>query len=47
MKKAQNEIDRVIGSDRLPTFDDRPNLPFIDAIVKETLRWGTVVPMGQ
>lgn len=28
LKKAQEEIDRVVGNDRLPTFADRPNLPF-------------------
>ncbi|PYH85820.1 cytochrome P450 [Aspergillus uvarum CBS 121591] len=45
-RKAQEEIDRVIGSDRLPTDTDRPNLPYIDAIVKEALRWHPVGPMG-
>ena len=45
-KKAQEEIDRVIGNDRLPCFDDRDNLPYVDAIVKEVLRWHPVGPMG-
>jgi cytochrome P450 len=45
-RKAQEEIDRVIGGDRLPTFDDRDNLPYINAIVKEILRWHPVAPMG-
>ncbi|KAL5501294.1 hypothetical protein ACEPAH_8554 [Sanghuangporus vaninii] len=45
-RKAQEEIDRVIGSDRLPTFEDRENLPYIDAVVKEALRWHPVAPMG-
>lgn len=44
--KAQQEIDRVIGRDRLPTFEDRDRLPYIDAIVKEVLRWGVVAPLG-
>lgn len=44
--KAQEEIDRVVGSDRLPGFQDRENLPYIDAIVKEVLRWHPVAPMG-
>ncbi|KAI1420434.1 putative cytochrome P450 oxidoreductase OrdA-like protein [Xylaria sp. FL1777] len=43
---GQEEIDRVIGSDRLPTLADRGDLPYIDAIVKETLRWHPVAPMG-
>lgn len=45
-RKAQAEIDAVIGSDRLPTFEDRPNLPYVDALVKEVLRWHPVAPMG-
>ncbi|KAK1965634.1 cytochrome P450 [Colletotrichum sublineola] len=45
-KKAQDEIDRVVGSERLPTLDDRDNLPYIDALVKEIIRWWPVGPMG-
>jgi cytochrome P450 len=45
-RKAQDEIDRVIGGGRLPNFEDRQNLPYIDAIVKEILRWNPVGPMG-
>ena len=45
-RKAQEEIDRVIGNDRLPTSMDRPNLPYIEAVVKEVLRWHPVAPMG-
>ncbi|KAK8196771.1 hypothetical protein M8818_006938 [Zalaria obscura] len=37
-KAAQEEIDRVIGDDRLPTFEDEPNLPYIRSIIKENLR---------
>jgi cytochrome P450 len=44
--KAHAELDRIIGSSRLPTFSDRENLPYIDAIVKETVRWHTVAPVG-
>jgi len=45
-KRAQAEIDAVIGTGRLPEFDDRPHLPYIDAIVRETLRWRPVVQLG-
>ncbi|KAL1962244.1 hypothetical protein VTN77DRAFT_9900 [Rasamsonia byssochlamydoides] len=45
-RKAQEEIDQVVGTDRLPGFHDRQNLPYIDAIVKEVLRWHPVAPMG-
>ncbi|KAG6856468.1 hypothetical protein H0H87_004047 [Tephrocybe sp. NHM501043] len=46
-KKAQAEIDSVIGNDRLPTFDDRSELPYVDALAKEVLRWHVVAPMGK
>ncbi|KAF5231552.1 hypothetical protein FANTH_13355 [Fusarium anthophilum] len=45
-KKAQEEIDGVIGNERLPDCLDRPSLPFVNAIVKEVLRWHPIVPMG-
>jgi len=45
-RKAQAELDSVIGHDRLPTFSDRPNLPYVNALVSEVLRWHTVVPTG-
>ncbi|KAF9223367.1 cytochrome P450 [Gyrodon lividus] len=44
--KAQAEIDSLIGSGRLPHFDDRPSLPYIDAILRELVRWNPVVPLG-
>ena len=44
-KKAQAEIDAVVGPNRLPDFEDRPFLPYINAIVKETMRWHLVVPL--
>jgi cytochrome P450 len=44
-EKAQAEIDAVVGKDRLPTIEDRPLLPCLDAILRETLRYGPVVPL--
>ncbi|KIJ18530.1 hypothetical protein PAXINDRAFT_70972, partial [Paxillus involutus ATCC 200175] len=46
--QAQAEIDSVIGSGlpRLPDWEDRPSLPYVDALVKETLRWHPVAPLG-
>lgn len=44
--KAQEEIDRVVGSDRLPDFNDRPNLPYVEGVFLETFRWHPVSPMG-
>ncbi|KAK4677605.1 hypothetical protein QC764_300240 [Podospora pseudoanserina] len=44
--KAQAELDDVVGRDRMPTFDDLPNLPYINAIVSETLRWRPIAVLG-
>ncbi|KAJ6561881.1 cytochrome P450 [Mycena capillaripes] len=44
--KAQKELDSVIGPDRMPTFEDFEDLPFIRAIVNETLRWRPVAVLG-
>lgn len=46
LTRAQEELKRVVGDDRLPGFADRANLPYINAIVKETLRWEGVLPTG-
>lgn len=45
-EKAQAEIDRVVGPDRLPTFDDQLDMPYLRAVVLETLRWSPSVPTG-
>ena len=45
-KKAQSEINTVIGNDRLPDFRDRDALPYTNAIVKEAMRWQPVTPLG-
>lgn len=37
-RKAQAEIDRVIGPDRLPDFDDRESLPYLECIIREVYR---------
>lgn len=41
-KKAQAEIDAVIGHERLPTHADRERLPYVNALVTEVLRWNPV-----
>uniref|UniRef100_A0A8H7XP64 Cytochrome P450 n=1 Tax=Psilocybe cubensis TaxID=181762 RepID=A0A8H7XP64_PSICU len=45
-KKAQAEIDRVIGKERLPTTDDRPFLPYIEAVYRELMRWAPILPLN-
>ena len=47
LRKAQEEIDTVVGTSRLPTFSDRPNLPYVEAVVNETMRIATPVPLGE
>ena len=44
--QAHAELDEVIGRARPPTFADIPSLPYIRAMVKETLRWSLTVPFG-
>ncbi|KAJ7067247.1 cytochrome P450 [Mycena amicta] len=44
--RAQSELDSVVGPDRLPAFSDYDSLPFIRAIVNETLRWRPVAVLG-
>jgi len=46
-RKAQEEIDRVIGNDRLPDFNDEFLLPYCTAVMRETLRWQQVAPFGK
>ncbi|KAK0204101.1 cytochrome P450 [Desarmillaria ectypa] len=45
-KKAQAEIDSVLGGSRLPKHDDRPHLPYVEALFQEIKRWFPVVPLG-
>ena len=35
-KRAQEELDTVLGPDRLPEFDDFPSLPYVEVLVMET-----------
>jgi len=46
VKQAQQELDSVVGQNRLPSFDDTSNLPYVNAFIKEVLRWRPVLPMG-
>ena len=45
-KRAQAELDKIVGPKRLPCFEDLHQLPYIRAIVLETVRWIPVVPFG-
>lgn len=46
LQKAQDEVDLVVGCDRLPNFEDREYLPYITALIKELFRWEQVIPTG-
>lgn len=47
VRKAQEELDRVIGDSRLPTIDDEDSLPYVRAMIKETLRWRPFSNQGE
>ncbi|KZT35714.1 cytochrome P450 [Sistotremastrum suecicum HHB10207 ss-3] len=45
-QKAQTELDALLQGTRLPTFADRASLPYLQATLKETLRWKPIVPLS-
>ena len=45
-KKAQEELDRVIGHGRLPEFNDRDSLPYVSALMYEVMRVFPIAPFG-
>ena len=45
--KAQEELDSVVGNERLPEFDDLPSLPYLQAVFMEVLRWHPAAPFSK
>ncbi|KAF2849263.1 cytochrome P450 [Plenodomus tracheiphilus IPT5] len=45
-RRAQEELDRVVGKDRLPAWEDEGDLPYVRALIKEVLRWRPVNKLG-
>lgn len=45
--RAREEIDRIIGTGRCPDFTDQAHLPYVHAILLESLRWNPPAPAGQ
>ncbi|GJE96468.1 cytochrome P450 [Phanerochaete sordida] len=45
-RKAQEELDRVVGRDRLPDISDRDSLPYLAAVLKEVQRWRPIAPIA-
>lgn len=46
MRKAQAELDSVVGTGCLPTFEDHDSLPYLQALLKQATRWRTIAPTG-
>ena len=45
-RKAQEQLDVVVGRERLPEFSDRESLPYIEAVLMECFRWHPQTPLG-
>ncbi|KAJ7582535.1 cytochrome P450 [Mycena floridula] len=45
-RRCQEELDAVVGHDRLPDFNDRESLPYLECVLHEVMRWHPVVPIG-
>ncbi|KAJ4324652.1 hypothetical protein N0V84_003776 [Fusarium piperis] len=46
LKKAHEELDRVIGQDRYPSWEEQDKLPYLRALIKEQHRWRPISPFS-
>ncbi|KAI0776614.1 cytochrome P450 [Trametes elegans] len=46
LRKVQEEVDRVVGPERLPDLGDRPSLPYFNAVLEEVYRWNPLFPLA-
>ncbi|KAG1830207.1 cytochrome P450 [Suillus variegatus] len=44
--RVRAEINQVVVHDKMPSIDDRPSLPYLDAVLREVLRWYPSIPLG-
>jgi len=44
--RVQEEIERVVGSERLPGLSDKDSLPYVEAVMKEVFRWQMMTPIA-
>jgi cytochrome P450 len=45
--RARAELNQVVMHDKMPSIDDRPSLPYLDAVLREVLRWYPPIPLGR
>ncbi|GIY94318.1 cytochrome P450 18a1 [Caerostris extrusa] len=45
-KKVHQEIDSVVGRERMPSWDEHPKMPFTQATIMELMRWRTIIPIN-
>ncbi len=46
LRKAQTELDEVVGTERMPKISDKASLPYVNALIKETMRWHPALPLS-
>jgi len=45
-QKLHEELDREVGPNRLPTYEEKDNLPYTNAVILELMRWKHFAPFG-
>ncbi|KAF8227062.1 hypothetical protein L208DRAFT_1379933 [Tricholoma matsutake] len=46
-KRAQEEINLVVGDEHLPELSDHPSLPFLESLIQESQRWCPTIPLEE